>query len=131
MIEFISNVIGVLSDKQADIIIAVIGFMSAAVVAIIGLFGSALTVMLNKRSERKVELRKIKESQYVGFLASMAEAKIANINERYEINKLLSSRIQTIYLVGNKEVQKALHEFLDIFTTAMAGDELSAENAWK
>ena len=99
--------------------------------AIIGLFGSALTVMLNKRSERKVELRKIKESQYVGFLASMAEAKIANINERYEINKLLSSRIQTIYLVGNKEVQKALHEFLDIFTTAMAGDELSAENAWK
>lgn len=50
MIEFISNVIGILSDKQADTIIAIIGFMSAAVVAIIGLFGSALTIMLNKRS---------------------------------------------------------------------------------
>lgn len=116
MIGFIFDIIKILSDKQADVIIATIGFMSAAVVAIIGLFGSALTIMLNKRSERKVELRKIKESQYIEFLSSIAEAKIANIKERAEINKLLSSRIQTIYLVGNKEVQKALHEFLNIFT---------------
>ena len=116
MIGFIFDIIKILSDKQADVIIATIGFMSAAIVAIIGLFGSALTIMLNKRSERKVELRKIKESQYIEFLSSIAEAKIANITERAEINKLLSSRIQTIYLVGNKEVQKALHEFLNIFT---------------
>lgn len=117
MIEFISNVIGILSDKQADVIIATIGFMSAAVVAIIGLFGSAITIMLNKRSERKVELRKIKENQYIEFLGSMAEVKIADIKEKHEINKLLSSRIQTIYLIGNKDVQKALYDFLNIFTT--------------
>lgn len=117
MIEFISNVIGILSDKQADVIIATIGFMSAAVVATIGLLGSALTIMLNKRSERKVELRKIKENQYIEFLGSIAEAKIANIQEKHEINKLLSSRTQTIYLIGSKDVQKALHDFLNFFTT--------------
>ena len=77
MKDFIFNTIGLLSDKQADVVIATIGFMSAAIVAIIGLFGSALTIMLNKRSERKVELRKIKENQYVEFLGSMAEAKVA------------------------------------------------------
>ena len=117
MKDFIFNTIGLLSDKQADVVIATIGFMSAAIVAIIGLFGSALTIMLNKRSERKVELRKIKENQYVEFLGSMAEAKVACDNEKHEINRLLSSRIQTIYLIGSKDVQKALGKFLDIFTT--------------
>lgn len=117
MMEFIFNMIEVLSDKQEDAIIATIGFMSATIVAVIGLFGSALTIMINKRSERKVELRKIKENQYIEFLGSIAEAKIANANERHEINRLLSSRIQTIYLVGNMDVQKALHSFLNIFTS--------------
>lgn len=114
LIEFILNLVGILSEKQADVIIDAIGFMSAAIVAIIGLFGSALTIMLNKRSERKVELRKIKEAQYIEFLGSIAEDKIANTQDKYEINKLLSSRIQTIYLIGNKDVQKALDDFLDI-----------------
>ena len=117
MMEFIFNMIEVLSDKQEDAIIATIGFMSATIVAVIGLFGSALTIMIYKRSERKVELRKIKENQYIEFLGSIAEAKIANANERHEINRLLSSRIQTIYLVGNMDVQKALHSFLNIFTS--------------
>lgn len=45
MMEIISNLIGVLSDKQADVIIATIGFMSAAVVTIIGLFGFTLTII--------------------------------------------------------------------------------------
>jgi hypothetical protein len=54
----IINVIGTLSDKQAAVVTACIGFASAAVVAVIGLFDFALTIMLNKRSERKVELRK-------------------------------------------------------------------------
>lgn len=116
MIDFIFDTIGMLSDKQADVVIAAIGFMSAAIVAIIGLFGSAITIMLNKKSERKIELRKIKENQYVEFLASIAEFKIANSNERHEINKLLSSRIQTIYLIGSIDVQKALGDFLNIFT---------------
>lgn len=116
MIKFVSDVIGILSDKQADVIIAAIGFMSAAIVAVIGLFGSALTIMLNKRGERKVELRKIKENQYIEFLGCVAEAKIANIEERHEMNRLLSARIQTIYLVGNKGVQTALHNYLKLFT---------------
>lgn len=47
----------------------------------------------------------------------MAEAKVACDNEKHEINRLLSSRIQTIYLIGSKDVQKALGKFLDIFTT--------------
>ncbi len=110
MIEFISNVIG--ADKQVDLIIAIIGFMSAAIVAIIGLFGSSLTIIMSKRNEKKVELRKIKENQYIEFLGSIAEIKIANSNEKHEINKLLSSRIQTIYLIGSNEVQKALSDFL-------------------
>lgn len=117
MIEFIANVIGILSDKQADVIIAIIGLMSAAVVSIIGLFGSALTLMLNKRSERKIELREIKEKHYIEFLGSIAEAKIADIEEKHEINKLLSARIQTIYLIGSKDVQNVLSDFLNIFKT--------------
>ena len=117
MREFIFNTIGILSDKQADVLIAAIGFMSAAIVAIIGMFGSVLTIMLNKKSERKVELRKIKEKQDVEFLGSMAEAKVAYGKEKYDINRLLSSRIQTIYLIGSKDVQKALGDFLCIFTT--------------
>ena len=56
MIEFISNVIGILSDKQADVIIAIIGLMSAAVVSIIGLFGSALTlVKQEKRTKSRTQ----------------------------------------------------------------------------
>ena len=47
----------------------------------------------------------------------MAEAKVAYGKEKYDINRLLSSRIQTIYLIGSKDVQKALGDFLCIFTT--------------
>lgn len=117
MLEDVYNIINVLSDKQAEVVIAVIGFLSATVVAGIGLFGSALTIMLNKRSERKVELRKIKENQYIEFLSCLAEARGANSNERANVNKLLSKRIQTIYLVGNKDVQEALSKFLLLFTS--------------
>lgn len=116
MIELIINVIGALSDKQADVIIAVLGLISAFIVAGLGLFGSVLTFALNKRSERKIELRKIKEAQYIEFLGSLAEAKAADNSEKHKINMCLSSRIQTIYLVGNKNVQNALHGFLNYFT---------------
>lgn len=115
MFELILGMIEVLSEKQANVIVAYIGLISAAIVAGIGLFGSTLTIILNKRSERKVELRKIKESQYVDFLESLAEAKVSNSEERHKINLLLSSRVQTIYLVGSKEVQEALQGFLNIF----------------
>ena len=48
MIDCIINIISGLSDKQADVIIASIGLLSAAIVAVIGLFGSAFTFMLYK-----------------------------------------------------------------------------------
>lgn len=115
MIDFINSIIIELSDKQAEVIIAGIGLISAAIVSVIGLFGSTFTIILNKIHERKVELRKIKECQYIEFLQSLAKAKIAKDNDRYEINACLSARIQTIYLVGNKDVQEKLKAFLSIF----------------
>ncbi|MCM1065738.1 MAG: hypothetical protein NC420_14990 [Eubacterium sp.] len=113
---FVYSIMEIFPDKSADILIAIIGLVSACIVAIIGLFGSALTLVLNKRHERKVELRKIKESQYIDFLGSLAEAKIAKEDERYKINRLLSARVQTIYLIGSEEVQKALSAFFEIFS---------------
>lgn len=54
---FNCSVMEILPEKQADVIIAVIGLISACIVAVFGLFGSALTIILNKRHERKVELK--------------------------------------------------------------------------
>lgn len=51
------------------------------------------------------------------FLGSIAEAKVATDSGRDKVNELLSARIQTIYLIGNKEVQGALANFLKIFTS--------------
>lgn len=131
MMEIFICMIGTLSDKQADVVIATIGFISAAFVAGIGLFGSVLTFVLNKRSERKIELRKIKEMQYIEFLGSLAEAKVANDDEKHKIYVRLSSRIQTIYLIGSKDVQKSLENFLNYFTgkkgNANEQDKLYAE----
>ena len=76
----------------------------------------AVIFIRNKRNERKIDLRKIKEKQYIDFLSCLALAKISNENEIHENNLLLSSRIQTIYLVGNREVQMALSGFLKMFT---------------
>jgi len=106
MIELLS------AEQQTEIIKACIGFFSAAAVAILGLLGSVGAVMMNKYHERKVDLRKIKERQYREFLESLAQSKMANEKERHQANNVLSARIQTIYLIGNKEVQSALDEFL-------------------
>lgn len=64
---FVCSVMEILPEKQADVLIAVIGLFSAYIVAVFGLFGSALTIVLNKRHERKVELRKIKENLYTDW----------------------------------------------------------------
>lgn len=113
--------------SKLKLMFAVIGALSATVVAVIGLFGSAWTIMLNKRSERRVELRKIKENQYIEFLRSLAEAKMTDIKDREGVNKLLSARTQTIYLIGSKDVQKALAAFLDIFTKGNTSVEIQDE----
>ena len=47
MLEYICNMVIGLSDKQAEVIVAIIGLLSAMIVAGIGLFGSALTIMLH------------------------------------------------------------------------------------
>lgn len=57
-------------------------------------------------------------------------AKIADNEEIHKINMQLSSRIQNIYLVGSKSVQKALSEFLLVFkqeTNKEKQDKLYAE----
>lgn len=116
MIKTIFYIINGLTDKQADVVISAMGLISAAVVAGVGLFGSVLTFVLSKRSERKMELRKIKETQYIDFLGSLAEAKVANHDEKHEIDVRLSSKLQTIYLVGSNDVQRALKNFTNYFT---------------
>lgn len=85
------------------------------IVAVIGAVASVLTVVCAKIHEQMVELRKIKEKQYIDFLTFLTKAKLHNENNRQEIEAELSVRIQTIYLVGNKNVQKALTNFLDLF----------------
>ncbi len=57
-------------------------------------------------------------------------AQIADNEEIHKINMQLSSRIQNIYLVGSKSVQKALSEFLLVFkqeTNKEKQDKLYAE----
>ena len=127
MIQWLFEIIGPIAKWQTDVLVAIIGLASAVVVASVGLFGSSLTILINKRNERKIDLRKIKEKQYIDFLSCLALAKISNENEIHENNLLLSSRIQTIYLVGNREVQMALSEFLKMFTNG----EHTAEKIWQ
>lgn len=117
IMQWIFNILGTMSEAQSGVITASIGLISAFLVAVVGLFGSALTIYVNKKHERKADLRKIKEKQYVDFLGCLALAKISTIDEKHENNMLLSSNIQTIYLVGSKDVQMALDEFLKLFTS--------------
>lgn len=90
-----------------------------------------LTFYLGKRYEKKVELRKIKENQYIDFLSVLAKAKVHESFPKEEINEELSVKIQTIYLVGSKDVQEKLQNFLCLFTDKSkilkTQDELYAE----
>lgn len=113
-----------LSENQCEVMVAIIGLISAGLVSIVGFFGSTLVFSIGKHLERKTSLKSIKEKQYIDFLSSIAEAKVASTNEqKYEINKKLSSVIQTMYLVGNKKVQESLRAFLK----SMTGDGVRAE----
>lgn len=95
-------------------------------VAVIGAFASLLTVALTKSHEQKIDLRKIKEIQYIDFLTYLTKTKLST-KEEIKANEVeLSVKVQTIYLVGNKNVQEALSKFLDIFfnKNIAAQDEL-------
>lgn len=87
------------------------------IVAALGAVVSVLTLVLGKRYETKIELRKIKEEQYISFLSNIAKLKakegITKEDEMLEV----SMKIQTIYLVGNKGVQKALQNYLNVLVT--------------
>ena len=113
MIKAILELITQPSVVQADIVISVIGFLGAFVVAVFGFLGSALTFYFNRRSERNAERRKIKEGQYLEFLANLAAFKIAEPENNWEIRNTLSALAQTLYLVGSTGVQQALKTFLD------------------
>lgn len=79
-------------------------------VAIIGAAVSILSLVLGKICEKKLELRKIKEEQYISFLLNIVKYKIDGYNKEASIE--LSQRTQTIFLTGNKKVQKALQNYL-------------------
>lgn len=86
------------------------------IVAIIGAVVTYVTFLMEKNSERKIELRKIKENQYIDFLAEIAKSKVSNSANKEKINEELSIKVQTIFLVGNKDVQVKLKNFLSLFT---------------
>lgn len=71
MIQWLFEIIGPIAKWQTDVLVAIIGLASAVVVASVGLFGSSLTILINKRNERKIDLRKIKEKQYIDFLSCL------------------------------------------------------------
>lgn len=86
------------------------------IVAVIGAVVSVFTVVAGKIYETKVELRKIKEEQYIGFLSNLISLRRASDNEEKTVkDEELSIKVQTIYLVGSVGVQKALNEYLEIF----------------
>lgn len=90
--------------------------MATIIVAVIGAFATCFTFSIGKIHEKKIELRKIKEEQYIDFLSALARAKSDSCKDEDKINEDLSIKIQTIYLVGSKYVQSNLKEFLKIFT---------------
>lgn len=87
--------------------------LATIIVAVIGAVASCFTFTYGKIYEKKVELRKIKENQYIDFLTFLAKAKVSNTKE---IETELSIKVQTIFLIGNRKVQVALSDFLKCFT---------------
>lgn len=88
--------------------------LATIIAASIAALASCITFFLGKRHEMRIELRKIKEQQYIDFLTSLARAKSCD-EGLDKINEELSVKVQTIYLVGNKNVQIKLTSFLNIF----------------
>ena len=70
--------------------------LATVIAAVIGAVVSCFTFTYGKIHEKKVELRKIKENQYIDFLTFLAKAKVSN-TEEVEIE--LSIKVQTIFLI--------------------------------
>lgn len=90
--------------------------MATIIVAVLGAFATCFTFIMGKIHEKKIDLKKIKEEQYIDFLSALAMAKSNNCKDQDKLNEDLSIKVQTIYLVGSKAVQSSLKEFLKIFT---------------
>lgn len=94
--------------------------LATVIVAVIGAVVSCFTFTYGKIHEKKVELRKIKENQYIDFLTFLAKAKVSNTKE---VETELTIKVQTIFLIGNKNVQLALSDFLKCFTGEIKEDQ--------
>lgn len=90
--------------------------MATIIVAVLGAFATCFTFLIGKIHEKKIDLKKIKEEQYIDFLSALARSKSNSCKDKDKINEDLSIKIQTIYLIGSKDVQNNLKEFLKIFT---------------
>lgn len=82
------------------------------VVAVIGAIVSVSTLVLGKIYEKKLELRKIKEEQYICFLCNIIKFKADKTDKEASLE--LSQRTQTIFLTGSKRVQMALRDYLAV-----------------
>lgn len=87
----------------------------AVIVAVIGAVVSVFTLVAGKIYETKAQMRNIKEEQYICFLTNIAKVKYTNGDEQKKAKEELSIKVQTMYLVGNVGMQKALTEYLKIF----------------
>ena len=56
MIQWLFEIIGPIAKWQTDVLVAIIGLASAVVVASVGLFGSSLTILINKPANKKSRL---------------------------------------------------------------------------
>ncbi len=95
----------------------------AVIVAVIGAVVSVFTLVAGKIYETKAQMRNIKEEQYIGFLTNIAKVKYAEGDEQKKAKEELSIKIQTMYLVGNVGMQKALTEYLKIFSDEKLNQE--------
>ena len=95
----------------------------AVIVAVIGAVVSVFTLVAGKIYETKAQMRNIKEEQYIGFLTNIAKVKYAEGDEQKKAEEELSIKIQTMYLVGNVGMQKALTEYLKIFSDEKLNQE--------
>lgn len=86
------------------------------IVAIIGAVVSVITLVGGKVYETKAQMRKLKEEQYISFLTNLAKVKNCENDEQKVAKEQLSIKVQTMYLVGNVGMQKALTEYLKIFS---------------
>lgn len=94
---------------------AVIGAVVSVIVAVIGAVVSVFTLVAGKIYETKARMRNIKEEQYICFLTNLAKVQCVEGDEKKKAEEELSIKIQTMYLVGNVGMQKALTEYLKIF----------------